>query len=222
MVVAIFLLAVAVVLPSVSNIGLAELRSTSSKLGGFVKRTYDDAALTGQTHRMVFDFESKVVKVEATDQVLNFEADSNVLAEASRAKDDLNSLMQIPPELQETLAQDDDVEEVDGGELPVGALAAMFSVNQLADMGGMADEEAFKEGEDTLNLGDDVQLTDVWVQGMSEPATKGKVYLHFFPHGYTQDALIHLEDEDGHVFTVKVHALTGKVSIAGEYIEAPK
>ena len=40
--------------------------------------------------------------------------------------------------------------------------------------------------------------------------------------GYTQDALIHLEDSERRVFTIKVSPLTGKTEIVDSYVEVPK
>src|SRR5690606_9525497 len=102
------------------------------------------------------------------------------------------------------------------------ALGALFSVNNLSGSGEMAGEASFSEERVALELPEGVKLMDVWVQGMDKPATEGPVYLYFFPHGYTQDALIHLADADGRVFTVKIYALTGRTRIIGEYVEPPK
>jgi len=217
--IAIFALAAAVVIPAVSNLTRAELRATSSKVSGLIRSTYDMACLEGQVHRLTFDFEKRGIDMTATTQVLAFEPDSNVLAEAAKmdastsAFNDLAQALSAEIAEQRAFAGDDD---------EPSAAGALFGINSLAGMGGMASEEAFGEGGTALELADGVHLLDVWVQGMDDPQSEGKAYLYFFPHGYTQDALIHLEDDDGHVFTVKVAALTAKTTIVPEYLEAGK
>ena len=70
-----------------------------------------------------------------------------------------------------------------------------------------------------VSFAEHVRILDVWTDGMDRPQTDGQAYLYFFPSGYTQDALIHLEDLDNRVFSVKVAALTGKCTIESGYVE---
>jgi general secretion pathway protein H len=222
-VIAIIAMMAAIAVPSINNITRAELRSNSSKLAGLIRQTYDDAALTGQTQRLAFNFESKAVKAEATQEVLAFDPETNVLAEASKAKEDLQSFMEVPPDIAALMAPAGEP-SADSG-LGLSAIGALFGAGALGGSSMSTDGEAFKAGDGAgLTLGDDVQLMDVWIQGMSEPTNKGIAYLYFFPHGFTQDALIHLmeADDDQRVYTVKVSALTGKTTIVDEYVQVPK
>lgn len=217
--VAILALAAAVVIPAVSNITRAELRATSSKVAGLIRSTYDAACLEGQIHRLTFDFEKSRIEVTATSQVLAFEPDSNVLAEAAKMDASTSAFNDLAQALSAEIAEQ---RAEAGDESEPSAVGALFGINSLAGMGGMADEEAFGEGAGALDLAEGVHLLDVWVQGMDEPQNEGKAYLYFFPHGYTQEALIHIEDDGGRVFTVKVAALTAKTAILAEYVEVKK
>lgn len=215
--VAIVALAVAVSVPAVSNISAAELRASSGKLCGLIRQTYNQAALEGQTHRIAFDFEKKKIVVSATEQVLAFEPDSNVLAEASKLHEDRAAFHDLADKLR---LEAEEMRELSGDDTPnLNVAAAFFGVNDLAKKGGLAGDEAFRPTEMEIDLADSVRLMDVWVRGMDEPATEGVQYLYFFPHGYTQDALIHLVDEEERVFTVKVRALTGRTQIVPDYVE---
>ena len=49
----------------------------------------------------------------------------------------------------------------------------------------------------------------------------GVGYLYFFPLGYTEHAIIYLAEEGGHVYSVEVAPLTGKVTVHDERIEVP-
>jgi len=219
-VVAIIALAAAIVIPSVSNITKAELRASASKISALVRRTYDDAALTGNIHRLVFDFESRKIEVESTEEALAFEGSSNAVAESGRLADDVNQLLEVPPELRASLQA---AREDSGESKPsAGALGALFGLSAVAEKSGLAGDDAFKTSGDALELAEDVKISDIWVAGLGETMAKGKVNLYFFPNGYTQDAIIHLQDNDGDVFSVKVAALTGRSSISNEYLEARK
>ena len=67
--VAILALAVSVVIPAVSNITRAEMRETAGILAGTVRSLYDQAALSGQTYRLVLNLEKNTISSEATEQV---------------------------------------------------------------------------------------------------------------------------------------------------------
>ena len=54
---AILAIAASVVIPSMNRITRAELRRVSGQLSGMMRTAYDSAALTGQVHRLRFDFE---------------------------------------------------------------------------------------------------------------------------------------------------------------------
>ena len=82
-----------------------------------------------------------------------------------------------------------------------------------------AGETSFEDTGSGLELGDNVTIMDVWTEGADKPVAEGSVSLVFFPHGFTQDALVHLQDEAGQVFTIKVWSLTGRAQVFNEYVE---
>jgi general secretion pathway protein H len=221
-VVAVIALSSAVAVASLNTATRADLRSSSSKLAGLIRRTYDDAALTGQTHRLVLDPSSKRIVAEATAEPMALDPDTNVLAQAAKAEDDLKPYLDVPPELRAMLQSQSDSEDDAASDNPMSALAALFSVGDLADTSMTTDgAQAFKAATDGIELADDVKLLDVWLQGMTEPNSQGVTYLYFFPSGFTQEAYIRLTDEDG-CFTVKVAPLTGKTQLEGECLEPKK
>lgn len=224
---AILALAVAVVVPAVSNLSRAELRQTAGRLAGTIRATYDSAALSGETHRLVFDFESSMITVEATPGTLQFGESSSAFAAAAGAEREKEVGASPAPWLgdkgvvsaqaweqaRSSLHADEDEE------LDANALGALFSINSLS--GSSSGSGAFQSAGRNLKLDPSIRILDVWVEGMGKPESEGKVYLHFFPHGYTQEAVIHLENGEGEVFSVRVSALTGKTRIEDKYVEPP-
>ena len=85
-------------------------------------------------------------------------------------------------------------------------------------MGG-GSEDSFEPTNDVFEISAGIRILDVWTQNMQQPTIEGEVSLYFFPNGFTQDALIHVENESGQVFTVKVAALTGKTRVYAKYVE---
>lgn len=65
-----------------------------------------------------------------------------------------------------------------------------------------------------------MRVLSVWTEGMDKPTDSGDAYIYFFPNGYTQESIIHLQDDDKRVISVKVSALTGTATVVDGYVEA--
>lgn len=212
---AVIALAAAVMIPALAGMGRAHLRQAAAYMVGTVKATYDNAALSGETYRLVFTFEPPVVKVEKTKQPFAFDSTEGAVASVGKHKDDSAPAgklgMSFPEETKKEDAKAD---------LANNPLLALLQINDKADV---ADKQStFSSAGKDLKLGDGIRLMDVWIEGMDQVASEGEIYLYFFPNGYTQDALIHLGDHEGRAFTVKVSALSGKAEVIDKYEEVPK
>jgi len=218
-------LALGVVLASFGR-GSAELRRIAGQLSGTIRAAYDNAALTGQTYRLVLDFAEPVIKVEATEASLSFDANQNPLQRgAALAQNDaagglmgLAALMsggagvggaEANPE-----AADKDAEAE-----PPSPIAALLGLGKAVDT---EEPVAFASTGHDLKLDDDIKLMDVWIDGMGDPIKEGRAYLYFYSNGTTQDAVINLTNVDGAVFSLRVHALTAETTVLPEYLEPPK
>jgi general secretion pathway protein H len=207
--VAILALAAAVVLPAVSNVSLAELRKSAGQVSGLVRSTYDKAALSGERYRIVFSPGTGAIKVERGSSPGG--GGSGLLGLAAMAMG--GGL----PGAQEDSDDDDVAVDVQPPAEIIALFGGTLADGTAATTDGLSSFSAEGAG---LDFGDEVKVMDVWVEGMSQPSSDGTVYLTFFPHGYTESALIHLTDLEGRVFTVEVKALTGTTEIFAEYIEA--
>jgi type II secretory pathway pseudopilin PulG len=67
-----------------------------------------------------------------------------------------------------------------------------------------------------------VQIFDVWTDETTVAQKHASVSLLFFPDGYTQDAIVHLQDSAERMMSVKVAALTGRCGIEPGYLEAAR
>jgi general secretion pathway protein H len=55
---------------------------------------------------------------------------------------------------------------------------------------------------------------------MTEPLTRGRAYLYFYPLGQTEPAIITLTDQTGEsVYSLVVHPITGKVKIYNQEVQ---
>jgi general secretion pathway protein H len=210
----------------------ADLRASAGKLSGTLRAAYDSASLTGQTYRLEFSFEKDEetgeafahrVRVEASEEILSFDEEDNPLSRGARASAGAGAGFGLGTggfsfaglDANELEDQLDEVEDLG----PPTALQALVGLSDQAEQQAVT---SFESTGNDLHFGSHVRVLDVWTEGMSKPTDEGVVYLYFFPHGYTQEAYIHLTDDDDVVFTLRLHAFTGKVEVFPEYKEAPR
>ena len=212
-----------VIVVGVGNLTRVELRKSASALAATIRQTYNNAALSGQTMRLIFDFASPTLKLETTTTSLGFDPETGALHTALAQNEAGTSGAQAsnslwPEELFNEPAEDKK-HESDTDTAPSGTTAQVArSLLSISSLGGAAHSQA----QNSLTLTNGVHVLDVWTDAMSQPAREGEVALVFFPGGYTQDAIIHLEDDDKQIFALRVYGLTGKTHIVDGYLKAPK
>jgi Tfp pilus assembly protein FimT len=55
-----------------------------------------------------------------------------------------------------------------------------------------------------------VEFEDVFTEASGEPVTEGKAYTHMFPHGITEQTIIHLKNSSKQQISLVVSALVGR------------
>lgn len=229
--VALMALASAIMVPALGGMARAELRRSARMLAANVRRCFDEAALSGQTYRLVFNLgdpqtnaqdpnEAPPISIEASELALNFTGHDGALSEAS----DPNQIdASGDSSLQNALGQDGTAAPEaadDAGASPATAsgemFRSMFNINRLAQKAGRPSFEAVG----TVDLPRGVRVSDVFFDGMHAAAADGSLALIFFPTGYTQHAIIHLEDRDKNAFTLEIEPLTGRTHVAEGYLSS--
>jgi len=208
-------IASAVILPAVSNQTRADLRKSANIVCGAVREAYDEATLTGRTYRLRFDVKKSIIHVDATEKILNFDnGTQGFVEEAQAGRGDLVNpmAMPLPPEGSHS-AEEKDSKKSDN---------PATSLLKLNDAGKGGSESSFQPAGPDIALESSVRVLDLWTEGMSAPASEGELFILFFPQGETQEAIIHLQDEDKRVFAIKIAPLTGKTTIVDHYVEAKK
>ncbi len=72
-----------------------------------------------------------------------------------------------------------------------------------------ADKKLGKE----VKLTGDLVIEGVEISGRSKETTSGLAYVHFFPAGLSDEALIKIGDRQNQHWTIKIHPLTGSATI---------
>jgi prepilin-type N-terminal cleavage/methylation domain-containing protein len=70
-----------------------------------------------------------------------------------------------------------------------------------------------------IDLPRGVEFKDVITEQGPDPITQGMAYTHFFPHGVTEQTVVHLKDGEGHEISLTISPLIGKTAIADGYVK---
>lgn len=70
-----------------------------------------------------------------------------------------------------------------------------------------------------VELPGDLEIVDVEVKRLDKPVNQGKVFIHFFPQGMADEAVIHLKGGKELNWTLAIHPLTGKSDILTEHVD---
>lgn len=73
------------------------------------------------------------------------------------------------------------------------------------------DREVSKDGAQPLP--DGLQFKSVEIAAQKKEYTSGRVYIHFFPEGRVEEAVIHLNDGQKLNWSLAIHPLTGRVDL---------
>lgn len=225
-----------VVVTQAGTTSKADLRKSSGVVASAVRAAYDQAALSGQIWRLAFVMgdpkkpEPSKILVEASPEVLVFDPETSTL---TRALKGMSSSGIDWATFSSANAEGSGFSSLDGPaadalDKVLGTSGKDGAHSGHGDDDDDEDEEedpnkttGFKEAAKAIEIDDDVRILSVWTEGMEKPADSGDAYVYFFPNGYTQDAIIHLQDEGHRVLSVRVAPLTGRATIYEGYLEAP-
>ncbi|MCM0605381.1 MAG: prepilin-type N-terminal cleavage/methylation domain-containing protein [Xanthomonadaceae bacterium] len=69
------------------------------------------------------------------------------------------------------------------------------------------------------SLPNGVKFEDVFTEQYKTPVIQGKVYTHFFPHGVTEQTLIHLTNSSNQKMSLSISTFLGKTTYDERYVE---
>ncbi|MBI3303659.1 MAG: prepilin-type N-terminal cleavage/methylation domain-containing protein [Deltaproteobacteria bacterium] len=70
-----------------------------------------------------------------------------------------------------------------------------------------------------VQLPPSITFADVQAPSIGRVST-GRVYTHFYPHGYADPTVIHLRDQHSRIVTVTIPPLTGEARVYEGYVDA--
>lgn len=188
---------------SLGAVTKANLRAGAGKLGSAMKYAYNRAVVKGTTVRIVFDVPGSTFSVE----------EANAGVTMARASDERR------------MANSDEGAPTQAAADPWAAAQSRISDALKPNLGAspfgpLQGGDGKSIGRLTgVSLGRRVQIVRLLVPHEPEPLEQGRGSVHFFPGGMTEHAVIHLSDGGDTVYSVELHALTGRAKIRAEAYE---
>jgi type II secretory pathway pseudopilin PulG len=191
-----------------------DMRSDAGRIAAALRSAYDRASATAAHHRLVLDLDSgkywiercegKVHMVRDIDEA-KAEAQQAILAQLAKPPDTPASIpgMSAPP----------------AGDL-LGSLTPPPNVDNTVGSGEatLPCTPAKGQGTGELTHASKIIFKAVHVGHLETAADKGKVAVNFFPMGRAERAVVVLGDDGDAAYSVRLHALSGRVEIKeGEY-----
>ncbi len=199
-------------IPAYNNLTHMRLREASTKLSGTIRYLYHQSTLKGLCMRLVFDLHKDTYKVEAsTDGECLIDSEQTSARQAKKKENEEEKKRQEEAKKQQTRTPT--VQQSFWGEEPPISLEVKKAT--FAEVNG----NLLK----ARKLPTDVTFESIYVAHQKEPYSKKQgpryVYLHCFPLGYCERAVIFLQDSGKTVFSLDVKPLTGHVTVHNKKLD---
>lgn len=194
-------LLLSIAIPSTNALTGAHLRSEAGRLQGLMRDTYARTAMSGDSHRIVFDLDASTYWVEHTEGGVVLPRDP------LQADREGRGILTVIDERIEGLEDSDEAEDIEK--------LRLYSGPTWQPVAG-------DEGK-PHKLHTDVKIWSAWVDHMEGRVQGGQAALHFFPGGYTQEAQIVLTDDDAgeRTLTIVTEPLTGETYVDTDVPDLP-
>ena len=189
---------------SFRSIAKSELRSSASKLAAAIRYSYDRSISTGAYYRLHLNLDDQTYQLERSEtRVLLWGSEDAGKNGRGRDRD-----------------AEDKQNEQDERRSQGSGLAAELLPPPSPRRPKFTQYKDATVPKVTLRH---VKILDLYTPRQPEPYRAGHAYLHFFPDGHTERAIIHLGTDaaDSDQYTLRVYGLTGRVEVLPGRVAPP-
>jgi hypothetical protein len=195
----------------------SDLREDTTEVAAVLRAAYNMATTMVTHHRVVFDLDEQTYRIEMCqgDIALRLQEREEILA--SGDAEEAEKLVQaghdssLPPEMAQAMTPEDAARiagALEGSR--VGAATCQPPELSTGDADGRGAMRRIRTDRG-------LKIRGIHVQHLEGEQSSGIVYVNFFPLGRAEKAMIEVGDDNGNVYTLLVHGLTGRVEFrAGE------
>ena len=216
----------AVVSAGLNKVNKTELRDNTVRVASSLRAAFNMATLSGVHHRVVFDLDKQVYRIEACpDNPKLYRTDvEEVIPDPAKLEELFDKVKQKAEQVASTSIAGGLGGDVSPGESPEALLKAAAALEGL-QIGtarcapptlptGDADGRGAIRNIDNAK----VKIRRIHVAHLEDPITSGSVSINFFPMGSAEKAVIEIGSERETEYYLLVHRLTGQVELKqGDY-----
>lgn len=184
------------------------VKSATRKLSSTIRYLHDKASTQNLYIRLVFDFEKNSYWVEATTErflLTSKEILEDEREEIKKEKEEEKKEVKEAPAATET---------AEAGEGETETEEITYVKKYRTPEFGAVDEFLLKP----VRLPEGVLIKDIYTSHDEGPVEGGKAFIHFFPNGYIEPAIINLMDEDDEVhISIEINPIVGDTYVREEY-----
>lgn len=218
---------------ALQNVRSSDLRGEANKVLAVLRMAYNGSNATGRHVRVVFDLDEQKFWMEQCegDARLQQREDREDEVDTEKLEELGEKVTRAQEQTRQSGVTTDQLGQVLQASSPEKAVEAAAAIEGLrlgsATCKPTADpmlEDRNKREEIPIGVVRqdlDVKLRQIWVKHLIEPAQEGKVTVNFFPLGFAERAIIEIGSSDGELFSLLVHATTGKVEIRQGAVDDP-
>lgn len=206
-VIGILVLVMGLAVTGFGRIGGIRLRNETNKVAAAIRHTFNRSVSLGLYMRMVIDLDGESFSVEGSENptfLRKKPVEAGIDPDSAEAEE---AEQGIKPKKKTKGPGHGTEEPADSAKARIAARRAQFASDDVIGQQKLEGGSAFD---------------GVTVAGQTDPQTSGKAYIHFFPNGWVEPAVIHTTDGEGTYYTLNVSPLTGKVTNTAGKIDAPR
>jgi type II secretory pathway pseudopilin PulG len=204
---------------SVRYVSKSDLREDTTEVAAVLRAAYNMATTMVSHHRVVFDLDEQTYRIEACqgDIALKLQEREEILtggdAEEAEKLVKAGHDSSLPPEMAQAMSPED-AARIASALAGSRAGAATCQPPELPT--GDADGRGAMR---RIRTDRGLKIRGIHVQHLEGEQSSGIVVVNFFPLGRAEKAMIEVGDENGNVFTLLVHGLTGRVEFRGGEVD---
>jgi general secretion pathway protein H len=196
------------VIGGTGQLGGARLKHAATAISGAVKVAYTRATATSKSLRLVFDIDASTMWLE--------EGDAPMLVQ-SKDKDKSGNGGADPATDAERLALEEGADILQGPKVAHAHFHPVAGITMTADQVTVDKDGTPSGGKGPIKLPRGITFRQVQTGHDTDPRTKGRAYLYFWPGGLTERGAIQVRlgdsTEDSDTLTLALAPLTGKVTV---------
>ena len=216
---------------ALQSVRSSDLRGEANKVMAVLRIAYNGSSATGRHVRVVFNLDDQKFWMEQCqgDARLRTSDDEEEKVDTEKLEELGEKITRAQEQTRQSGVTTDQLGQVLQATSPEKAVEAAAALEGMRIGSATCEPSADPMLEDRNKREDvpvgvvrqdlGVKIRKIWVKHLLEPSEEGTVSVNFFPLGFAERSIVEVANQDGDVFSILVHATTGKVEIRRGEVE---